>query len=342
MKILLACERSGGHIFPAITFAKKIEKDLLAKGLKPKIYFFATSYFLKGYIEKEGFIVLGRSFTLRNLFTESIWRFFEALFILFWLRPDKVIGFGGRDSFFLVLLSSCFFLDTAIYEPNLSFGQANKILSLFVKKIFRGFKASKGKTIGIPLRKNIKKIEKIKAREILGFDRNPVILCFGGTQGSFFINKIFQQFVQSSKINYQIIHITGRKSFHEISEFYDKIKNNKFIKDFYYDMELLYSASDIVIGRSGAVTLGELTYYKLPSILIPHPQAYAHQKENAFYLADRKASFVCLQDGFSFDEFKEKLESLLSDDKLRKEISNNLKDINLGVSFEDFCKNIYL
>ena len=339
MKILLVCERSGGHIFPALAFAKKIQKDLSAKGLKPKIYFFVTSSFLKRYIKKEGFIVLGRSFALRNLFTESIWRFFEALFILFWLRPNKVIGFGGRDSFFLVLLSSFFFLDTTIYEPNISFGQANKILSLFVKKIFRGFKTSRGKTIGIPLRENIKKIEKIKAREVLGFNQSPVILCFGGSQGSFFINKIFQQFVQSSKVNYQIIHITGKKSFLELSEFYNKIEKNKFIKDFYYDIELLYSASDIVIGRSGAVTLGELTYYELPSILIPHPQAYAHQKENAFYLVDRKASFVCLQDDFSFDKFKAKLESLLLDDKLRKAISNNLKDVKLGVSFEDFCKN---
>jgi len=342
MKIILACERSGGHIFPALVFAKKIQKDLGAKGREPKIYFLATSTFLKEYIEKAGFLVLGRSFARRNLLREGIWRFFEALFILFRIRPDKVIGFGGRDSFFLVLLSSLFFFDTTIYEPNLSLGQANKFLSLFVKKILRGFEASKGKTIGIPLRENIKKIEKIKAREILGFDQRPVILCFGGSQGSLFINKTFQQFVQSSKVNYQIIHITGKNCFLEISDFYNKIKNNKFIKDFYYDIELLYSASDIVIGRCGAVTLAEIAYYELPSILIPHPQAYAHQKENAFYLADRKAAFVCLQDDFSFAEFKRKLESLLSDKALRKTIGNNLRDIRLGVSFEEFCKNTYL
>jgi len=340
MKVLLACERSGGHVFPALSVGKKF------KQAGHQVRFFVTSDFLKKYIEKEGFETGGRSFSFRNLVFEGLWRFFEALYFIIVFRPAKVIGFGGRDSFFLVLLSSFLFIDTSVYELNVAPGKANRVLFFFVRRVFRGFEEKqigpKHKVVGIPLRENIKKIDKEQARRMLNFDARPVVLCLGGSQGSAFINDIFIRFVKGCGQSFQIAHLTGKKEYSDILRLYDNIGNNKFVKDFYYQMEHLYSAADIVIARAGANTLGEISYYKLPSVLIPHPQGGAHQKKNAFYFKDKGAAFVYSQDNFSFEDFSSLLERLIKDAGFRESVKKNLNNINLGVNFEDFCGSTYL
>lgn len=337
MKVLLVCERSAGHIFPALSLAAKMSEE-------NTVYFFATSNFLKGYIEKEGFSCIGKSLPFRNLFIEGFWRLFEALYLILKIRPKKVIGFGGRDSFFLVLFSSLLGVKTAIYEPNLKFGRANRLLALFVSKVLRGFKtkdSKKSKTIGIPLRKNIRRIDKAKARKILGFNDDPVVFCLGGSQGSAFLNNIFVEFIRSFKGKLQIIHLTGRDKYLEILPLYNTIKEQSFVKDFYYEVETLYSAADIVVSRAGANTLGEISFYQLPSILLPHPEASGHQRENALYLEERGAAIVYLQDKFSAQSFSSSLSRLIQDENLRQNIRNNLSKIRLGISYEDFSSITY-
>jgi UDP-N-acetylglucosamine--N-acetylmuramyl-(pentapeptide) pyrophosphoryl-undecaprenol N-acetylglucosamine transferase len=335
MKTLLVCERSGGHVFPALALGKRLQKQ------GEDVCFFVTSSFLKTHLEKEGFKVYGTCFPSRNLILEGFFRLIEAIFILLKLRPRRVIGFGGRDSLFLMVFSALFFLETAIYEPNMELGKANKILSFFVRKVLRGFEhdSKKFKTVGIPLRENIRKIDKKEARKILGFDEQPVVFCFGGSQGASFINKTFVEMVQNSGFDYQLIHLTGKREYFQISRLYNKINKRNLVKDFSHSMEVFYSASDLVICRAGASTLGELSYYQLPSILIPYPEGGGHQKKNALYFKERGAAVVFFENQFSLEEFKDTVESFLKDKNLRLKMKNNLEKIKLGVSFEEFCKN---
>jgi UDP-N-acetylglucosamine--N-acetylmuramyl-(pentapeptide) pyrophosphoryl-undecaprenol N-acetylglucosamine transferase len=339
MRVLLVSERSGGHIFPALAFGKRLS----GPQKKNEVYFFTSSKSLRQYIETEGFKVVGRSFNSRIFLLTSLWRFFEAIYLIFELRPEKVIGFGGRDSLFLVLFSCFLNKDVSLYEPNLKLGRANKFLSLFVGKVLRGFQTPnnnrRNKTIGIPLRKNIRKLDKAQARKILNFDQKPVVLCFGGSQGSKFINDIFTKSIRKLQEDFQIIHLTGKDNYQQVLQLYGKIKIPKFVKDFYYQMEVLYSASDLVISRAGAVTLGELSYYRLPSILIPHPYASGHQKENSLYFKNKGAALVQFQSNFSLSEFQNSLKKLISDNSFRQNMANNLARISLGVEFEDFCQN---
>ena len=157
-----------------------------------------------------------------------------------------------------------------------------------------------------------------------------------------FINGIFTKFIESCDERIQIIHLTGKKEYFEISQFYNKINNKVFVKDFYYQMELLYSAADLVVSRAGASSLAELTFYGLPSVLIPHPKAGRHQKENALYFMKRQAAFVCLQEDFSFEKFKGCLVSLIKDAGLRRAMKVNTARIQLGVAFEDFCARSHM
>jgi len=341
--ILLVCERSAGHIFPALTIGQALRraKDTV---IPARIFIFATASGLKCYISDEGFEAVGRSFVFRNLLLESFWRLFEAVYLLQRLKPKLVIGFGGRDSFFLVLFASLLGIRTALYEPNVTMGKGNKVLCFFVRELWRGFTPldSDGKTrvIGIPLRKNIIKIDQRQARQQLGFlEDRPVLFCFGGSQGSAFLNQIFTRFIGQSSRDFSVIHLTGRGEYFKMQQFYTKIKRNAFIRDFYYNIEILYSAADIVVSRAGAVTLGEISFYRRAPVLIPHPKAGSHQKENARYFTRSQAARMFDQDNFSFENFCDSLDKLLVNTAMRQGLCENMKHVQGGVAFEDFCNS---
>lgn len=336
-RILLASERSAGHVYPALAFGSKIRENQEQR----KIFYFTSSKFFKNYIEKNQETVFGLTFRFRNLLLEFSWRFFEAAYILFRVRPHLVIGFGGRDSFFLVLLGRFFTKEVFIYEPNARMGKANKILSFVVSKILRGIPPQDGnkkqKIIGVPLRKDIVRLKKMEVLEKLNFNQRPVVLCFGGSQGSTFINRNFIKFVgQCRRRDYQIIHLTGLRDYREADNFYQTVKNNKLIKDFYWDMPALYSIADLVVARAGALTLAHLSFYNIPAVLIPHPRAGGHQKSNADFLAKKEAAFSFSQDCFNFNAFNNCLEELIYNSFFRKTIKKNLEKIKLITDDEEF------
>ncbi|MCP4653161.1 MAG: UDP-N-acetylglucosamine--N-acetylmuramyl-(pentapeptide) pyrophosphoryl-undecaprenol N-acetylglucosamine transferase [Candidatus Omnitrophica bacterium] len=338
MKVLLACERSGGHVFPALGLADKIKES----SPKDQIYFFITSKSLQKYVRDDKYLVFGRCFNKRRVIIEGFWRFFESIYLLIKINPDKVVGFGGRDSFFLLFFAALTRKNTAIYELNSSFGRANKVLSLFVGKVFSAFdslRARNVEVVGLVLRKNLIKIDRKTALGDLNLKDKPIILCFGGSQGAGFINRIFMKLVKEISLDCQIIHLTGKRDYLEIKEFYNTIKNSSVVMDFCPTMERLYSVADIVISRAGASTLAEIAHYAIAPILIGHPTGSGHQDQNALYFKEKNAAFVFKEKDFLFSNFKAAVERLLNDEALRKRMSDNLKSVSLGVSFEQFCKN---
>lgn len=339
MKTLLVCERSAGHVFPALALAGHLRRH------GSDVCFFVTSAAFKERLSEEKFKCYGKSFAGRNIVIEGIWRMIEAVWLLIILRPARVIGFGGRDSFFLVAFSAILRADTWIYEPNVVLGKANKILSFFVRRVLRGFSSHSGETgkvkiVGVPLRDNIRKIDRDKALTALGFDDRPVILCFGGSQGAAFINKIMLRFLEEAAPDCNVIHLTGKREYFQISQLYNKINRKAFVKDFHFSMELLYSAADLVISRCGASALGEIAYYKLPAVLIPYPKGGRHQEKNAFYFRDRGAACVFLEENFSFIEFRDTVIKLIDNEEARSVLKNNLSNVVLGVKAEDFYRRV--
>ncbi len=338
MRFLLVSERSGGHVYPALVIADKIKEK---KSKTSNIFFFTSSSIFKNYIKNKGYSRLGIIFKSRNIVIELLVRFIESLYILFKVRPDYVIGFGGRDSIFLILFSRFFTNNIYIYEPNAKMGKANRFLACFVKIILRGIppldKSRKQKLIGVPLNKNIVRLDKKKIKKTLGFNEKPIVFCFGGSQGSNFINNIFFNFIQNhNQVSYQIIHITGKKDYQRMLQFYKKIKNNKIINDFCQDMAIFYNIADLIISRAGAITLGEISFYNIPSIIIPHPGAGGHQNANACYLVKKKAAFVLDQNNFDFSKFENYLQTMISDVNLRSSMKHNWQKINFEVNYEEF------
>ncbi len=354
MNILLACERSAGHVFPALSIASALAGNIPRKEEPeaPARYLFITAPDFNKYLEDKTIRIVGRPFLFRNILLEGVWRFFEALYLIIKLKPGKVIGFGGRDSFFIVLLSCLFRIETVIYEPNISFGKANRVLSRFVRQTWRGLGdipgSSKERSIGIPLRKNIVRVDASQACQRLGLGQAPVILCFGGSQGSAFINKIFLEFIRQAKqdglplrVPFEVIHLTGPLEYFQIQQFYTTIGIKAFVRDFYYDMQFVYSAAHLAICRAGANTLAELSFFGLPAVIVPHPAAGGHQRDNALYFKAQGAALLFEQRAFRFEDFSKTLDGLIADPSKLNAMRGSMEQIKGGIPFEDFCRTFH-
>ncbi len=335
---MLATDRSAGHIFPAWTLVEPLSRE-------HRVYLFATSSYFKKKLFPGRCIFLGRELDRRNIFLEMCYRAVEALIIIWRVRPSWIIGFGGRGSFFLILWGKLFKTRISIYEPNLTLGKANKLLVSLADDVYTGFSSasrSRFKAVGIPVRQDLACHEKRQARIELGLDPDlPVIFFFGGSQGSKVINSLCREFVVNCPEKVQVIHLTGAEEYYNFRQFYDKIiKNPYFVRDFYQDMGLLYSAADIVVSRAGASTIAEISWFGLPAVFIPLPGAGAHQVENARFLQQQKAACLLLQEEASADRVREKIGELLENDFLRNEMVSRLKACKLWVKADDFCRFI--
>jgi UDP-N-acetylglucosamine--N-acetylmuramyl-(pentapeptide) pyrophosphoryl-undecaprenol N-acetylglucosamine transferase len=167
-----------------------------------------------------------------------------------------------------------------------------------------------------------------------------VIAAVGGSQGSKFINDNFLKLVDDLRGDYDFIHLTGPKDYEEISRFYSKIGIKAFVKDFWDRMDIIYCAADILLCRAGALTVAEVSYFNIPAVFIPHPQAGSHQYCNAEYLQKAAAAILFEQNGFSFDDFKNTVKSLVADEDMRQKMADRLKNIDIVVSSHEFYKNI--
>lgn len=193
---------------------------------------------------------------------------------------------------------------------------------------------------GNPIRK-LKKVDRVEAKKFWGFDGRKVVFIYGGSQGALSINNSIVKILSDlKKENLQIIFQTGVKNFHEIIR---KVGQQKsiIVKPFIEKMQLAYSASDLVVCRAGAVSLSEIAYFGLPSILIPFPESSGnHQKKNAFNLKNANAAEVMLDKNMSPNLLKDQILEIISDDEKSKNMSAAIKKFARPESAKNIVKII--
>lgn len=342
MKLLLACDKTFGHVAPALA---------VADFLKPAdTYIFLPQVRFRKLAQDRGLSVVGRALRFKGKLAiiGYFWRFFESFYLLTRIRPVKIIGFGGRETFFLIIAAKLLRIPVYLYEPNFIVGKANKFLSRISDRLFLGFEQTKlppyakGEWVGILVRNNLKVYDKIVAKQKLGFSKNDLVfLCFGGSQGSLFINDIFSRWINEFNSTLAIIHVTGSKQYQDFLRFYDKMENKKVsLFSFCSDIDLLYSAADIALARAGASTVAEVCFYQLPTVFIPYPGANNHQYANAYYLYQRGGCSLITQQDFSYSYFDKIMRKLAADSQLRAKIKNNLAKIKLAKSGSSLLEKI--
>ncbi len=283
MRAVLVAAGTGGHINPAITIANKIieeEKDSeilfigtytgIENDLVPR-----AGYDLKQ-VEAYGLIKEISFSNFRNLF-KTFLSYFDAKKILKEYNPDVVIGTGGYVNVPVLLAAHSLKIPTILHESNAFPGRAVKLFNKKANKILLGFEKSKDYfkyknnliTVGNPInmKKNqFTKLEKADIFKKAGLKKNlPTILVTGGSQGALTINRTLVDIIKNKELkDYQIIWATGPQQYDEVKESLrednidiNNIKNIR-IESYIYNMDEILSITDLMICRSGAMTVTEV------------------------------------------------------------------------------------
>lgn len=308
-KIIIAGGGTGGHIFPAIAIANALKKqdagtEILFVGAKGKMEMEKVpqaGYKIVG-LDIAGF---NRSSLIKNIGLpfKIIKSFLQVRKVINEFKPDAVIGVGGYSSFPALRYAQQKNIATFIHEANSFGGKANIQLSKRAVKVFTGgdgmerfFPAEKIMVTGNPVREVIVKSIINKKDGISFFKLNPMkktILVTGGSLGAKSINEaIAANIAEFEKNDLQLIWQTG-KLFVEQAKQAAKGMTNVWTNDFITHMEYAFAAADVVISRSGAMSVAELCVVQKAVVFVPYPfAAEDHQTVNAKRLVERDAAIM--------------------------------------------------
>lgn len=343
MKVLITGGGTGGHIYPAVAIANKIKHEIknaeilfvgTKKGLEsqlvPKAGYKLETITVSGFKRNVSFDTIK---SVRDLFLGLK----DAVKVIKRFKPDLVIGTGGYVCGPIVFVASLLNIKTVIHEQNVIPGITNKILGKLVHKILVSFDESKGYfnnsgkvvVVGNPVRKDFLNTNKEQCRKELGIlDKQLVVLSFGGSRGAEKINETMVEVINKLKgrNDISIIHVTGSKHYEGVLKALGEKSlhsyKNIIIKEYIYDMAKYMGACDIVISRSGAITLAEITVMGLPSILIPSPYVTNnHQELNARVLEKNGAAVLLLEKELNDTNIVNLLNSFAQDKNKLKEMA---------------------
>jgi len=300
MDILIIAGGTGGHIYPALSIAQEFRNNGSSiswigqkKSLEEKIC--QDEKFTFYPINAKGFLGKGLREKISAIFILAI-GFIKSFFLMKRIKPDLIISTGGYVSIAPGLIGSLF-VPLFIHEQNSIAGLANKILHLRSRITFEAFPSTFSNSrreaihVGNPIRKDIDNIVLSEVKDHSKFQ----ILVLGGSQGSQQINDILSNALENKKVpsKWSFVHQTGRLDCKKLIEVYEKTGVEFEMKEYIKDMSKEYRNCDIVISRSGAMTVSEICSSAKPSILLPLPwSADNHQHNNASYLAEKGAAVI--------------------------------------------------
>lgn len=333
IKVIIAGGGTGGHVFPAIAIANALKE----KVLDAQILFVGA----KGKLEMQkvpaaGYHIIGlniaglqRRFTFKNLLVpfKLIDSMIRAKNILKGYKPDLVIGVGGYASFPIVRAATKLGIPTLIQEQNSYPGLANKILAKKVDKICVAydkmenyFPKEKIYLTGNPVRKEILEIEGKKEEALKFFDLKKdkkTVLVFGGSLGAKSINESLKHNIEMLLYNdIQIIWQTGKLYYGNALDYVKGLeKFDVRVYEFIDRMDLAYALADVVVSRSGAIAVSEISAIQKPAIFVPSPHvAEDHQTKNAMALVNLQAAII-IKDSEVKDKLGSTVARLLDNDK---------------------------
>ena len=310
MRVIISGGGTGGHIYPAIAIAQKLQANIekchilyvgIAGGPEEKI---AAKY---GYdfrpIEGMG---LPRKINKRffKALSKNMRGFKAAKKVIKEFKPDIAIGTGGYVCGPIIYQAANAKVPTIVHESNSYPGVTSKFLSKKVDYVCISYPQAKKHfkykdnivVTGNPVRTNFKDSFSDDDLKNLSIKKDrPVVFSFGGSNGSQALNKAVIELSRILVDEFYLLHQTGKLHY---DKFNKDVSDNPYIKTYSYidNIDLFYSVSDLVIASSGAMSLAEISAVKKPSILVP--KAYTtenHQQYNAQTYVDNDAALMILE-----------------------------------------------
>ena len=297
MKFAIAGGGTGGHLFPALA----VGEVLLERGHEVLIFISEK--------EVDALAIQGRrefrfeklpSIGLPRLLSPAILTFFtrfnaslspcRRIFSEF--KPDAVLGMGGFTSTAPILAGKFRRVPTFVHESNAIPGKANRLNARLADAVLLGFEEcqrhfprARCVVTGTPIRRSLA-LRVPREQALAQFGLRPdrkTLLVMGGSQGAHGINEAMRAAAVGGKLgDIQILHLAGATDAPELERAYRKEGVAAHVAAFCHQMENAYSAADLVVARSGAASLSEISHFSLPSLLIPYPHAAEnHQQLNA-------------------------------------------------------------
>ena len=321
MRAILAGGGTGGHVIPALAIAQQLQKDYAAE-----VLFVGTARGIENrLVPAAGFpLRLVQVGALKNVSLATRFRTFVDLPRAVWdssriiseFRPDIVIGVGGYASGPAMLAAVLRRVPTLVFEPNFVPGFANRLVAPLVSGAAVHF-AETGRyfrrceVTGVPVREAFFQI--INKNPV---STRPTLLVFGGSQGAHAINQVVIDSVEELRRRVpgiHVIHQTGERDYNDAQAAYANLGDCVEVYRFIDDMPGLFAQAGLLLCRSGASTVAEVTAAGKPAVFVPFPRAADdHQKRNAEALERAGAGVMLEESKLSRESIVETVGSLFS------------------------------
>ena len=334
MRAILAGGGTGGHVIPALAIANQLKKSYGAE-----VLFIGTARGIENrLVPAAGFpLQLVRVGALKNVslmtrlktafdLPRAIW---EAGRMINQFAPDVVIGVGGYASGPAMLAAVVKHVPTLAFEPNVVPGFANRMVARFVSAAAVHFEETAkyfrhAKVTGVPVRQAFFEIPPKRGG-------TPTLLVFGGSQGAHAINEAMircLRVLQKEAPGIHIIHQTGERDYNDALAAYQSLNESAEVAKFIEDMPAAFARADLVVCRSGASTVAEITAAGKPAIFVPFPRAADdHQRINAEALAREGAAVVVEESRLEGVWLAETIAALLQDPHRLQKMSQAAKNL---------------
>ncbi len=339
MKILIAGGGTGGHVYPGIAVAEELRR------LHPD----AEILFVGGKRGVEAHAVPEAGFRIRFVMTRGFprrawWRWpaavlanvvglFQALWVVMSERPDAVLGTGGYVSGPIAMAAVLLGRPLVLQEQNSIPGLANRWLARVADEVHLSFTEARAyfsrkdnlKVTGNPVRSFILGGDRATAlQEFSLADGRPTVFVFGGSRGAHRINEAALDAMSRLKgrVDVQFILQTGGDDFDWARGIVESQQLPARVVPYLRQIHLAYAVADLVVCRSGAMTLAEIAACGTPAILVPYPYAaHNHQEVNARNLVERGAASLILDRELSGERLAREIAHLLADRQTLRRMS---------------------
>lgn len=327
-KILIMAGGTGGHVFPGLAVAE------LWRAQQHAVVWLGTLHGLDAKLVPAAHLSF-HQIKITGLRGKGLlgylvapWKILRAIVqsikLIRKLKPDVVLSMGGYVAGPGGIAAWLLRKPLVVHEQNAIPGTTNKLLSFFAKQVLTAFPIAfkhhrKMQWVGNPIRKSLLELPVPRLR-LAGHSGKLKVLVLGGSQGAQKINQIIPEVLTMLAPNHQpeIWHQTGARHYETTLHGYAQLSQQQNFESrivpFIDDMTAAYSWADLVICRSGALTVSEIAGVGIASILIPFPYAVDdHQTANAQVLVDVNAAILIQERDLHVEQLKSLIEKFNDD-----------------------------
>ncbi len=352
-RLMIAGGGTGGHLYPGIAVARE------AVGRGDEVMFLGTESGIEARVlPEEGFRLatiragkykgMGLGVRIRTIVSMPFGIAAAAREIRRF-GADVVLGVGGYASFYGGVAAKLMGLPLVVQEQNAYPGLANRLLGRIADRVALGFAeaakhfpAGRAEFTGNPVREGLDRVDRDAAYSVFGLSPGRMtVFVFGGSGGAHSINAAVLDalgYMEELSGAVQFIHQTGEADLDMVREGYSKSGFAASVRPYIKDMGSAYACADLVVGRSGAMTVAELTSLGKPALLIPYPfAANNHQELNARELEKEGAARLLLDKVADGPRLAAEIKGMLAD----KGALAGMTGRSLSLGRKDSARRVY-